>query len=99
MKKINLLAVCGSGTVSSAMVAEKACDFIKSLGYMVSSTEANPSEAISFLENGNYDLVIFTSPIPNAESYGVPVISAINLLTGIGEEDTFDVIKNAIEAL
>ncbi|MDF7682698.1 PTS sugar transporter subunit IIB [Lactobacillus sp. ESL0679] len=93
-KTINLLAVCGSGTVSSTMVAEKAQEYIESLGFNVQAEELNPQQASERIPSGDYDLVVFTSPIPG--TYDIPIINATGLLTGIGEEDVFEKIKEAI---
>lgn len=94
-KTINLLAVCGSGTVSSTMVAEKASSYIESLGYNVNSQELNPQQASVRIPEGQFDLVIYTSPIPG--TFEVPLINATGLLTGIGEEQVYSEIKQALE--
>lgn len=91
---IKLLAVCGSGTVSSTMVAEKACDYIESLGFNVTSEELNPQQATERIPGGDFDLVVFTSPIPG--SYDIPIINATGLLTGINEDDVLAEIKKAL---
>jgi len=91
---IRLLAVCGSGTVSSTMVAEKASDYIESLGYRVTSEELNPQQASERIPGDNFDLVVFTSPIPG--TYDIPIINATGLLTGINEDEVYDQIKKAL---
>ena len=44
-KNINLLAVCGSGTVTSSMIAGEIQDELGDEGYSVRATEARPTEA------------------------------------------------------
>ena len=44
-KRINLLSVCGSGTVTSSMIAGEITDNLKGDGYHVIATEARPTEA------------------------------------------------------
>ena len=46
MKRYNVLSVCGSGTVTSSMVAEKLRETLEEKGYIVDTTEANPNEAL-----------------------------------------------------
>lgn len=94
-KVINLLAVCGSGTVSSTMVAEKASAYIESLGYTVNSQELNPQQASERIPEGRFDIVVYTSPIPG--NFDVPVINGTGLLTGIGEEEVYSQIKKALK--
>ncbi|GAN35681.1 PTS sugar transporter subunit IIB [Lacticaseibacillus paracasei] len=96
-RKLHLLAVCGSGTVSSTMVAEKASDYINTLGFSVDAEESNPAQAIEKIASGNYDLVVYTSPIPG--TFDVPVVNAVGLLTGIGEEEVYEKIRKALNGI
>lgn len=52
MKRYNVLSVCGSGTVTSSMVAEKLRETLEEKGYIVDTTEANPNEALSLAKTG-----------------------------------------------
>ncbi|RND87021.1 Phosphotransferase system, galactitol-specific IIB component [Lacticaseibacillus paracasei] len=94
-KKLHILAVCGSGTVSSTMVAEKASDYLESLGYSVDAEESNPAQATEKIPSGNYDLVVYTSPIPG--KYTIPIVNGVGLLTGIGEEEVYEKLKEALK--
>ncbi|MFT8381800.1 MAG: PTS sugar transporter subunit IIB [Lacticaseibacillus paracasei] len=94
-KRINLLSVCGSGTVTSSMIAGEITDNLKGDGYHVIATEARPTEAKQLVDSGNFDLIVFTSPLPKAE-YGIPVINGTGLLTGIGEDEFWDELKTTL---
>lgn len=96
-KNLSLLAVCGSGTVSSTMVAEKASDYLESKGFHVTAEELNPQQAAEQIPTGKYDLVVYTSPIPG--DFDIPIINASALLTGIGEDDVYSAIDKAIKDL
>lgn len=48
MKNVNVLSVCGSGTVTSSMVAGKVKETLKEKGINSSTTEARPTEALKF---------------------------------------------------
>lgn len=97
MSHFNVLSVCGSGTVTSSMVADKLKETLEEKGYSISTTEARPTEALQLAQGGSFDFITYTSPLPEGE-YGVPIVNAIGFLTGFGEdeflEEVEDVIKN-----
>ena len=45
-KSVRILSICGSGTVTSSMVASKLKDYLQGQGYSVTSTEAKPQQAL-----------------------------------------------------
>lgn len=98
MKNYQVLSVCGSGTVTSSMVAEKLKETLEEKGYIITTTEANPNEALALAQTGKYDFITFTSPLP-AGDYGIPVISAIGFLTGFGEEEFLEEIDDVLDNL
>ncbi|GAA4714796.1 PTS sugar transporter subunit IIB [Brevibacillus fulvus] len=98
MKRFNILSVCGSGTVTSSMVAEKVKESMEERGLQVKTTEAKPTEALNYAQSGSYDLIVHTSPLPAAD-YGIPTISAVGCLTGIGEEEFYDEVEQTLRSL
>jgi len=100
MAKYNVLSVCGSGTVTSSMVAGNLKETLKDEYNIssVSTTEARPTEALQLAQSGNYDFIINTSPLPKGD-YGVPAINATGLLTGMGEEDFYKEVMEVINEL
>jgi galactitol PTS system EIIB component len=42
MRRINIISVCGSGTVTSSMIANKVTDLVASRGVKANTTECNP---------------------------------------------------------
>lgn len=96
MKKINVLSVCGSGTVTSSMIANKVKDILKDKGYSATTVECNPNGVALQLETNNIDLIVYTSPLKQVE-YGIPTISAIGLLTGMDEEGFLEDLDNFLE--
>ena len=82
--KIKILSVCGSGVVTSHMVANKLIEMFEDEGYQVDADECNPSELDGYLR-GSYDFIAYSSPI--GDSHGVPAFSAMGLITGLGEEE------------
>lgn len=95
MRPIRVLTVCGSGTVSSSMVASKLKERLKEEGYDVITTEVNPGGVESAISSGNYDLIAYTSPIQG--EYDIPAINAVGFLTGFGEEDFIDEVMKIIK--
>jgi PTS system galactitol-specific IIB component len=95
-KRFKVLAVCGSGTVTSSMVALKLKEALEDEGISISTTEAKPTEALNLISGGGYDFIINTSPLI-AGDYGVPIINAVGFLTGFGEEEFIENIMNVIK--
>lgn len=96
MKTMKVLSVCGSGTVTSSMVAGNLKEMLEEKGIMASTTESRPTEALQLAQGGNFDFIIYTSPLP-AGDYGIPVINATGLLTGFGEEEFFKEVMEVIQ--
>ncbi len=85
MAQIKILSICGSGVVTSSMVANKLVEMFAEHGYDVATTEANPSELEGYCMREKFDLIAYSSPI--GDSFGVPALNAIGLITGMGEEE------------
>ncbi|HHV82872.1 MAG TPA: PTS sugar transporter subunit IIB [Tepidanaerobacter syntrophicus] len=96
MKIFKILSVCGSGTVTSSMVAQKLKDTMETRGIKVSVDTAKPTEALSLANSGKYDLIVHTSPLPKGD-YGIPTISSASCLTGIGEDDFFEKVESELK--
>ena len=86
-KTIKLLTVCGSGIVTSSMLANRLKEMFEDEGYDVTAMESNPSEMATYIERDHYDLVAYASPINEEDLHGVPALPAIGLITGRGEDE------------
>lgn len=84
-KSIKLLTICGSGVVTSSMVANKLKDMFEEEGYDCTTVEANPNEMENCCMRDKFDLIAYVSPI--FDNYGVPALNAIGLVTGLGDEE------------
>ena len=98
MKTVNILSICGSGTVTSIMVAAKLKEHLASQGYQVSATEAKPTEALNLAQSGRFDIIAHTSPLPKGD-YGIPCVNAFACITGMGEDKFFEDFANALESI
>lgn len=87
-KNISVISVCGSGTVTSSMVAGKVKDFLDDHGYRAKTVEVNPGGVDGELASGKWDLIVHTSPLKG--KYDIPTINSVGLLTGMGEEEFFE---------
>lgn len=83
--KIKILSICGSGVVTSSMVASKLKDMFAEKGYDADTVEANSSEVEGYCNREHFDLIAYASPI--SDNCGVPAINAIGLITGMGEDE------------
>ena len=88
MKKCNILCVCGSGTVSSAMVAGKLVERLKEKGWDVHAVETSPNGVETALSGENFDLIACVSPV--YQEYGIPKVNAVGMLTGLSEEQVIE---------
>lgn len=98
MKSFKVLSVCGSGTVTSSMVAGNLKDTMEEKGINITTTESRPTETMQLAQSGTFDFIIHTSPLPDGD-YGVPIINATGLLTGFGEDEFYDEVMEVIEKL
>jgi galactitol PTS system EIIB component len=97
MKTVNVITVCGSGTVSSTMVAEKLKEALGEKGYQVHTVEIKPEQVLSYIENGGYDFIAYTTPIPDQDR--IPAINAVGFLTGLGEEEFLEEVEHVLSSL
>ena len=97
MRPVKILSVCGSGTVSSAMVASKLQDVLTEHGYKMEATEVAPGGVELAVGSGSYDLIAYTSPVE--DRYGIPVLNATGFLVGINEDEFVEELLNAVSKL
>lgn len=94
--KINVLTICGSGVVTSSMIANKITDLLGEKGYDVSATEANPTEIDNYLMRTKYDFIAYSTPV--GQTHGVPVINAMGLVTGMGDDEFIEEALSVLKA-
>lgn len=99
MTEIKILSVCGSGTVSSAMVGERIVELLEEHGYVVEIQEVNPGMVKGAVANNDIDLIAFTSPIDPVDAEGIPQINSVGLLTGLDEETFLDAALAALKEM
>lgn len=95
--KLTVLAVCGSGVVSSSMIAQKIKDILSSFKVDVDVIELLPTSVGEYVKRGNVDFIVTTSPIPG--NVFVPVIKGVALMTGFGEDAVIEEIRSTAQAI
>lgn len=97
MRTINVLSVCGSGSVTSSMIAGNVRDMLDDEGYQAQTVECNPNGVDELLANREFDIIVHTSPLKR--KYDLPTINAIGLLTGTDEEGFEEELMEAVKGL
>jgi PTS system galactitol-specific IIB component len=88
MKKVKILSVCGSGVVSSSMVAIKLKDILSEYGFAVQTVEACLGNIETTIAGSHFDLIACVSPV--YQDYGIPKVNAIGMLIGFGEKEVIE---------
>lgn len=97
MRAVNILCVCGSGTVSSAMLASKLEDVLEEHGYEMEADEVAPGGVELAVSSGNYDIIAYTSPVD--DSFGLPLLNATGFLVGLNEEEFVEQLISEVKKL
>lgn len=92
MKRI--LVACGNGIATSTVVATKIREKCEDNGISVSVTQCKLLEVESKAEE--FDLLVTTGKFTGG-NVNIPVVGAISLLTGMGEEETLEEIINHLK--
>ena len=96
-KTVRVLCVCGSGTVSSTMIAVKMQERFEALGYRFEANEVNPGGVKLALMSGEYDFIAYTSPVE--DNVDIPVINAVDFMTGFGEDEFMEEALKVLDKL
>ena len=90
MKRI--LVACGNGIATSTVVAIKIREACENENIKVLVDQCKLMELDS--RASDFDFIVTTGKIQNSEKINVPIVGAMSLLTGIGEEETLEKIIN-----
>lgn len=95
-KKLTVLAVCGSGVVSSSMVEQKLKEILKPYA-AVDVIGTLPTSVQGLVDRGGIDFIVTTSPLP--DGIQVPVVKGVALLTGLGEDAVVEEIIQVAQGI
>ena len=96
MRPVRILAVCGSGTVSSAMLSSKIKDYLKENGYGCDTVEMNSTGVELAMQDNAFDLIACTTPIYD---YDIPILNAAGYIIGINEEEFHEALMEIVSRL
>ncbi len=85
MRPVKALSVCGTGSISSAMLSEKLRTFLERYGFEMVSKEISPDELSAELVRAEYDFIACTTVLEG--DYKIPVLNAIGFLIGMNEDE------------
>jgi PTS system galactitol-specific IIB component len=94
MAKKTVLFACGTGIATSTVVANAVVETMKERGISIDPRQCKATEVRSQL--GGVDLIVSTTQLP--ADLGVPAITTLAFLTGIGKADVLDKIEAALRA-
>jgi galactitol PTS system EIIB component len=95
MRIIQVITVCGSGTISSTMVSEKLKDAFAGEGIKFNTVEVKPTEVEQYVQHGIYDFIAYTTQIP--KNLSLPAFNAVGFLTGLDEEGFLEKVRAFIQ--
>lgn len=90
MKKV--LIICGTGVATSTVVAAKVRDHLAEQGIGANVVQGKVMDLVG--GDAEADLIVATTDIPDTVT--VPVIRALPLLTGMGQEEVLAEITRAL---
>lgn len=90
MKRV--LIICGTGVATSTVVAAKVRDHLAAESIPATVTQGKVMDLVSGTVEA--DLIVATTEVP--ASVTVPVVRALPLLTGVGEEGVLQEIAAAL---
>lgn len=89
-----VLFACGTGIATSTVVSNAVVEAMKERGISIDARQCKATEVRSQL--GGVDLIVSTTQLP--ADLGVPAITTLAFLTGIGKADVLDKIEAALRA-
>ena len=96
MKKV--LVVCGNGIASSSIMVASLQDYLKEQNVEAQIDKASLNDlsgSVGAERINGYDLLVSSTKVENSE-IKIPVIIGIGLLTGIGEDEVLEEIKDVL---
>lgn len=87
MKRV--LIICGTGVATSTVVAAKVRDHLAEVGIQATVDQGKVMDLLRS-DDLEADLIVATTDVPSTVT--IPVVRAIALLTGFGEDEVYEQI-------
>lgn len=94
---VRILIACGSGVATSTVAAERVKEIARDVGVDVQTSLCRATDVRATIGTYQPDLVVATTAMPSG--IDVPVIPAMGLVTGIGEDGVVDRIAVALKEI
>lgn len=91
LKRVSIVTVCGSGVVTSSMVAVKLKERLAEHGYDAKVVETNPGGLDSLVMGNHFDMIACISPV--SKDYGIPKIDAKGMIAADDEQVMEDALR------
>lgn len=92
-----MIVCCGSSMITSSVAKKKITEFLASEGIEVKVIQCKFSEVASNAKIYHPDLIVPTGALREDIAPGVPVIKGTPFVTGVGEKETLEKIKNVLK--
>jgi PTS system galactitol-specific IIB component len=91
--RVKVLCVCGSGIVTSSMLMMRVKDVFDEEKIPCTVDTTSPFELAGLLRSGTVDMIVSTTPVDSTANIQCPVIQGHALLSGIGEAEVIEEIR------
>ena len=85
-----ILVVCGSGIATSTAAVEELKEKLSERGIKCNIEQCDVFSVPKIVELSKIDVIAYTCSMK--ETFGVPAVSAVSLLTGVNEDKTIEQI-------
>ncbi len=97
MRPIQILTVCGAGTVGSAALAARLKEILDKKGYAAQMKETSPNKIEEGIRLEDYDIAVYISPIEKESP--IPMLNGTGFLMGINEDEFVDKFMEVVGKL
>lgn len=91
-----VIVCCGSSMITSSVAIKKITEYLDAQGIKIKVIQCKFSEVASNASMYHPDLIVPTGPLKADIAPGVPVIKGTPFVTGVGERETLDKIKEVL---
>ena len=96
MKRVKILVACATGVATSTIVTEKINEICRENNIDAHIVRSNTAQMDNYISE--VDIVMSTTKL-DGKDIDKPVINALALITGIGEDQVINQLLEAIESL
>ncbi len=95
-REIKILVACGTAIATATVVAGKLKEAFDKLKIPVKIVQCKAAEVTGKIDVFEPDVIVATTPVSDKAARGIPVVSGVPFLTGIGEKETLKKIFETV---